>query len=426
MKILIKNTMILTMDENESIINKGYVLINNNIIEQVSSGDFLGDTSDFTIIEGKGYCVMPGLINCHTHAAMTLLRGYGEGLPLMRWLNEKIWPMEAKFKEKHIKLGTELAVIEMLRSGTTAFNDMYFLQNTVKEVVEESGIRAVLGIPLIGDKWEGQLKDACNLADTVINEKNDLIDTMFSPHSPYMLTEEALTEISSEAKRYNKGIHIHISETQDENNIISNKYNMTPCEFLEKCGVFQNKTVAAHCVHLNKNDLDILSNYKVSPVYNPQSNMKLASGVARAGEMIEMGINLCLGTDGTSSNNNLNMFEEMETGAMLQKLYYRDTTKFSGKTMIKVSTINGAKALNIKNLGSIKKGFKADMILINLNKPNMMPLYDIYSNVVFSANGSEVEYVIIGGRIIMEKGNFVKIDEEKIKYECNKLCSTII
>jgi 5-methylthioadenosine/S-adenosylhomocysteine deaminase len=426
MKILIKNTMILTMDENESIINRGYVLINNNIIEQVSSGDFQGEISDFTIIDGKDYCVMPGLINCHTHAAMTLLRGYGEGLPLMRWLNEKIWPMEAKFKEEHIKLGTELAVIEMLRSGTTTFNDMYFSQNIVKEVVEESGIRAVLGIPLIGDKWEGQLKDACNLADTVINEKNDLIDTMFSPHSPYTLTEEALTEISSEAKRYNKGIHIHISETQDENNIISNKYNMTPCEFLEKCGVFQNKTVAAHCVHLNKNDLDILSNYKVSPVYNPQSNMKLASGVARAGEMIEMGINLCLGTDGTSSNNNLNMFEEMETGAMLQKLYYKDATKFSGKTMIKVSTINGARALNIKNLGSIKKGYKADMILINLNKPNMIPLYDIYSNVVFSANGSEVEYVIISGRIIMKKGNFVKIDEEKIKYDCNKLCSTII
>ncbi len=426
MKILIKNAMILTMDENENIINRGYVLINNNVIEQVSSGDFQGQTSDFTIIDGKGYCVMPGLINCHTHAAMTLLRGYGEGLPLMRWLNEKIWPMEAKFKEKHIKLGTELAVIEMLRSGTTTFNDMYFLQNIVKEAAIESGMRAVLGIALIGDKWESQLKDACNLADTVINEKNDLIDTMFSPHSPYTLNEEALKEISSEAKRYNKGIHIHISETQDENNIISNKYNMTPCELLEKCGIFKNKTVAAHCVHLSKNDMDILSNYKVSPVYNPQSNMKLASGVAKAGEMLEMGINLCLGTDGTSSNNNLNMFEEMETGAMLQKLYYRDATKFGGKTMLKVSTVNGAKALNIKNLGSIKKGYKADMILINLNKPNMIPLYDIYSNIVFSANGSEVEYVIINGKIIMEKGNFVKIDEEKIKYECNKLCSTIV
>lgn len=344
----------------------------------------------------------------------------------MRWLNEKIWPMEAKFNEKHIQLGTELAVIEMLRSGTTTFNDMYFMQNTVKDVVEKSGIRAVLGIPLIGDKWEGQLRDACELADKIINEKNDLIDTMFSPHSPYTLNEEALTEISAEAKRYNKGIHIHISETQDENNIISNKYNMTPCEFIEKCGVLENKTVAAHCVHLNQTDLDILSNYKVSPVYNPQSNMKLASGVARAGEMLEKGINLCLGTDGTSSNNNLNMFEEMETGAILQKLYYKDATKLSAKTMLKVSTINGARALNMKNLGSIKNGNKADMILLNLNKPNMIPIYDIYSNIVFSANGSEVEYVIINGKVIMEKGNFVKIDEEKIKYDCNKLCSTII
>lgn len=426
MKILIKNAVILTMDENENVVNKGYILINNNIIEQVLPGDFKGEISDCTVIDGKGYCAMPGLINCHTHAAMTLLRGYGEGLPLMRWLNEKIWPMEAKFKEKHIQLGTELAVIEMLRSGTTTFNDMYFLQNIVKKVVEESGIRAVLGIPLMGDKWESQLRDACSLADKVISEKNDLIDTMFSPHSPYTLTEEALKEISAEAKRYSKGIHIHISETQDESSIISNKYNMTPCEFLEKCGIFKSKTVAAHCVHLTQNDLDILSNYKVSPVYNPQSNMKLASGVARAGEMLERNINLCLGTDGTSSNNNLNMFEEMETGAMLQKLYYKDATKFSGKTMLKVATVNGAKALNFKNLGSIKKGNIADIILINLNKPNMIPLYDIYSNIVFSANGSEVEYVIINGRIIMEKGNFIKIDEEKIKYQCNKLCNTII
>lgn len=426
MRILIKDAMIATMDDNESIINNGYILINDNIIEQVSSGDFTSEYNDIKIIDGKDYCVMPGLVNCHTHAAMTLLRGYGEGLPLMRWLNEKIWPMEAKFTEKHIQLGTELAVIEMLRSGTTTFNDMYFLQNIVKDVVEESGIRAVLGIPLIGDQWEKQLKEACNFTDKIINEKNNLIDTMFAPHSPYTLTEHALKEISAEAKRYNKGVHIHISETEDENNIINSKYNMTPCEFVEKCGVFENKTVAAHCVHLNESDLDILSNYKVSPVYNPQSNMKLASGAARAVEMLEKDINLCLGTDGTSSNNNLNMFEEMETGAMLQKLHYKDATKFSAKTMLKVSTINGAKALNFEKLGSIKKGYKADMILINLNKPNMIPLYDIYSNVVFSANGSEVEYVIINGKIIMDKGNFVAIDEEKIKYECNKLCKTII
>lgn len=425
MGILIRNAKIVSMDEEVKIINNGYVLIQDKNIVEVAQGEFQGPLENFKIIEGNGYCVMPGLINCHTHAAMTLLRGYGEGYPLMTWLNEKIWPMEAKFKKKHIEIGTKIACLEMLKTGTTTFSDMYFMQDEVFKVTEEFNMKAVLGIPIIGDDWESQLISSIDLAKEIKKSKG-LAKTMIAPHSPYTLSEEALREIGKVSKENNYDIHIHIAETLDEINIIRDRYNMTPCDLLEKTGIFDNKVVAAHCVHLNDNDLDIIKNKSVSAVYNPQSNMKLASGTARVVEMLERGINVCLGTDGTSSNNNLNLFEEMETGALLQKLWYKDATKLDGETTLKFATINGAKALGLEKVGRIKEGYKADLIMVNLNKPNMTPCYDIYSNLVFSANGSEVETVIIEGKIIMHKGEFISIDEEKLLYECNKICGELI
>lgn len=422
MKKLIKNVMIVSMDENENIIDKGYILIDGEKIAEVKSGEYSlkQDSKDIEIIDGEGYCALPGLFNCHTHAAMTILRGYGEGLPLMRWLNEKIWPMEAKFKEKHIEMGTQLACIEMLRSGTVAFNDMYFYQEKVMEVAEKFNIKAVIGIPLIGDNWRKQLKEAQDLSEKVKRSNSKLVKSMFAPHATYTLTKEALKEVADAAKSCRSSIHIHVAETNDEAQIIKDKYNMTPCELLEETGIFDNHTVSAHCVHLNDNDIDIIKRHDVNPVYNPQSNMKLASGISPAAGMMDKGINVCLGTDGASSNNNLNMFEEMETGAMLQKLYCKDATKLDAASMLKMATVNGAKALQYENDGAIKKGNYADIILININKPNMIPVIDICSNIVFSANGSEVEYVIINGKTVIDKGNFVYIDEEKVLYECKK------
>ncbi|WP_373898989.1 amidohydrolase [Haloimpatiens sp. FM7315] len=426
MDLLIKNATIITMDEDNTIINNGYVLIKDNIIKEVSKGDYKGELLNLKVIKGEGFCVMPGIINCHTHSAMTLLRGYGEGLPLMRWLSEKIWPVEAKLKEKHIEMGTMLACIEMLRSGTTAFNDMYFMQREVKKVAVDTGMRAVLGLPIIGENWEKQIEYSLELLNEIRKENRENINMMFAPHAPYTLNFEALKSISEVAKRENKGIHIHIAETKDELNTIKDKYNMTPCELLEKSGVLDVNVLGAHCVHLSESDMEIIKGKKVNPVYNPQSNMKLASGIAPVAKLLELGVNVCLGTDGASSNNNLNMFEEMETGALLQKLKYEDATKLSAYNVMKMATVNGAKALGFEKLGEIKEGFKADMIMLNLNKPNMIPNYDICSNIAFSANGSEVEYVIINGKIIMEKGAFLNIDEEKVLFECNKLCKEFI
>lgn len=426
MGILIKNAMIVTMDEDREVINNGYVLIEGDKFIEVRKGDYLGETQNLAIIDGNGYCVMPGLINCHTHAAMTLLRGYGEGLPLMRWLNEKIWPMESKFNENHIKIGTEIAILEMLRTGTTAFNDMYFYQDSVMEVCKEFNMRVSLGIPIIGDHWKEQLRSAENLINIVDKENNNLIRTMIAPHSPYTLSKEALKDIGCVAKNYNKGVHIHIAETEDEINIIKERYNMTPCELLSSTDIFNNKVVGAHCVHLTDNDIKILKDNQVSPVYNPQSNMKLASGTARILEMLNNDINVCIGTDGTSSNNNLNMFEEMETGALLQKLWYKEPTALDGKTILKMATQNGARALGFDNVGVIKSGNYADLIMVNLNKPNMVPVHDIYSNLVFASDGSEIKYVIINGKIVMSKGEFINIDEEKVIFNCNKICRELV
>lgn len=430
MRTLIKNTLILSMDDSVGKIDNGYIYIEDDTIKEIGKGEYPEDVkeTDIKIIDGRGYLTMPGLINCHTHAAMTLLRGYGEGLPLMRWLNEKIWPMESKFNEKHIEVGTKLACIEMLRSGTTTFNDMYFCQDKVLEVAEEFNIRAVLGIPLLGEAWESQLKQAVDLMDKIEKESNNCttVKSMFAPHSAYTLSYDALVQIGKTAEQYNKDIHIHISETADETAMIKEKYNMTVCELLEKAGIFNRRVVGAHCVHLSDGDINIIKKYNVSPVYNSQSNMKLASGAARVVDMLSEGINVCIGTDGTSSNNNLNMFEEMETGAMLQKLWYNDTTKMDAGTMIKLATVNGAKALGWNNLGKLKEGYKADIIMLNLNKAHMHPMYDINSNIVFSANGSEVETILIDGKLIMYKGELLNIDEEKILYECDRLCNELI
>lgn len=426
MSILIENIMIVTMDQEQDVIGKGYILIKDNKIKEVNVGEYLGKEENLYKIDGKDHCAMPGLINAHTHAGMTIFRGYGEGLTLMRWLNEKIWPIESKLKNNHVKIATELAALEMLRSGTTCFNDMYFYEEEVIKVAKEFNIRGVIGVSIMGDNWEHQLKEAIDLDKKIKEDKSGLIDSMIAPHSPYTLSIDALKTIAKEAKLKNKNIHIHISETQDEVNIIKERYNKTSCELLQDIGIFNSKVAGAHCVYLTDNDMNILKENGASVIYNPQSNMKLASGIARIAEMNDIDINVCLGTDGTSSNNNLNMIEEMETGTILQKLYYKDATKLNAKQVLKMATYNGAMALmNDKKLGKIKEDYLADIVLLDLNKPNMIPINDIHSNIVFSANASEVDYVIVNGNIVMEKGEFKHIDEEKVLHNFKEMCNDI-
>lgn len=425
-KILIENIMIITMENEESIIKDGYILIEGKSISKVGEGSYTGDRNNIKIINGKGCAAVPGFINCHTHIAMTLLRGYGEGLPLMRWLNEKIWPFEAKLNKDDIYFGTMLGIAEMIKSGTTTFVDMYFKESETGRASVKAGIRAYLGNPLLGDSWRSQLDET--YANYEMFRDNDTVKPMIAPHSVYTCSMEALKCSGDFARKHKIPLHIHIAETEDEIKMIKDKYDKTPVEVCDDAGIFNdNTTIAAHCVHVNAADIKIMKNYRITAVHNPESNMKLASGICPVKEMMDEGINVSLGTDGASSNNNLNMIDEMKAASFLQKLSKKDAMLLSGYEALKLATVNGAKAINMEDsLGKIKPGYLADIAIFNVSKPNLVPLYDIYSNIVFASSGNEVKTVIINGSIVMEDNELVNIDENYLVANAQKVVESII
>ncbi|SEF54467.1 5-methylthioadenosine/S-adenosylhomocysteine deaminase [Caloramator fervidus] len=418
-KLLIENVGIITMEEN-NFIDEGYIYIEDGIIKEVKSGSFKGEKENLKKINGIGCIALPGFINCHTHVPMTLLRGYGEGLPLMRWLKEKIWPFEAKLEEEDIYNGALLGIIEMIKSGTTSFVDMYFKEDVIAKACKEANIRGFLGNPIIGDGWQGQVEDTISLFEKF--KHDEMVKIFIAPHSPYTCSFECLKEVGEVARKLNIPIHIHIAETKDEVYITKDKYSLSPAFVCYETGLFdKNKTLAAHCVYLNDADMEMLLNYDFTAVYNPQSNMKLASGVAPVVKMIRKGINVALGTDGASSNNNLNMIEEMQTASLLQKLNCSDATALNAFETLQLATVNAAKAIGMENnLGYIKEGFYADIILIDFNKAHLNPKTDVYSNIVFSAQGSDVKTVIINGKVVMENYEIKVLDEEKVIFKANK------
>lgn len=432
-KIVIKNGYILNMEKDikdpGDIYFQGDVIINGERIDSVKRGYYEYDSNEFNIIDASGMAVMPGLINCHSHAAMTLLRGYADDLPLMEWLENKIWPLEAKLVPEYVHWGTKLAALEMIKGGTTCFNDMYFMMDQVAEVVKETGMRASLSRGLIsfnnGDK---SLEEGINFVKNYHNSADNRITTMLAPHAPYTCEPEYLQEVSFEAKKLGIGIHIHIAETLSEINQIKEKYNKTPVEMVHQAGVFTAKPcLAAHCVHLTDNDLQILLQEKVSVAHNPESNMKLASGIAPIAKMIEMGINVGLGTDGAASNNNLDMFQEMRSASLLQKVHTSDPTVMSSYQALSMATRDGATALGLeKQIGRIKAGMKADIILIDLSGPHLQPLHDINAHLVYSAGASDVDTVIINGKIIMKNKEVNTIDEERVIHEIKAIVKKLV
>lgn len=427
MALVIKNCDIVTTNEKEEYIKNGYIKVRDNIITDIRCGSPQTDDEDY-IIDGRGSIALPGLINAHTHCSMTLLRGYGEGLPLMRWLNEKIWPFEAKLNPEDIYKGALLASLEMIKSGTTCFLDMYYHEEEVCAAVEEAGIRAVLGSPIIGSEWEKQLENFADFYKSYNGKCGGRINAMLAPHSPYTCSKEALKAVSHAAFEIGCGIHIHLSETEDEVRNIKKQYGVTPVEFLEECGIFgARNVVAAHCVHVSEKDMEILCKYNINAAHCPQSNMKLSSGISPVWRMINKGINVALGTDGTSSNNNLDMIEEMQTASYLQKLYEKDATALPPIMCLKMATNNGAKALGLQNeIGCIRPKMKADIILIDVNKPQMVPMFDPLSNIVYSGSGRDVKTVIADGKVVMENYQVKTLDEEKIMADAKKAVRDIL
>lgn len=418
-RILIKNATVITMLGHDKVYPIGEVAIENDkIVACGPKGTVAADWQAEKVIDAEGCIVMPGFINCHTHAAMTLLRSYADDLPLMEWLTKKIWPLEDKLNGEDVYWGTKLCILEMIKNGTTTFTDMYFFMEDVAKAVEETGIRAVLsrGMVGVGPSSDIAIDESKAFVENWQGKGDGRITVMLGPHAPYTCPPDYLKKVIALAKELKVGIHIHLAETETEVKDIGEQNDgKTPIELMEEVGLFELPVVAAHCVHLTDRDMEILKKYNVGVAHNPESNMKLASGVAPVPKMLTMGINVGLGTDGAASNNNLDMMEEMRSAALLHKVSTMDPTVLHSYEALSMATVNGAKVLGKeKEIGVLSPGYKADLIILDAKKPHLYPQHDFIAHLVYSAQSADVETVIINGKIVMENRKVLTMDENEI------------
>ena len=414
--ILIKNALILNPNNFEE--KKQSLLIKNDLIAEIS--DEIDESNVDKIIDASGKILLPGLVNTHTHLSMTLFRGLADDLSLDSWLNDHIWPMEANLNGDYCYIGALLGAVELIKSGTTTFSDMYFYMEDVARAVDEAGIRAVLSYGMIdfgdAERREAEIKENLDLFKNCNGMADGRIKVFLGPHSPYTASEELLIKVRQLADEYNMGIHIHVSETQKEINDISEEKGLRPFEYLDKIGFLGPDVLAAHCVWLSDEEIDIIKKNNVKVSHNPCSNMKLASGIAPISKLLEKDVCVSIGTDGASSNNNLDLIEELKTASLLQKVSTLDPNVLNSHEALAMGTINGAEALGLSDeTGSIEVGKKADIILIDKNSANMVPdSTTLTSNVIYSANGSNVDTTICNGKILMENKKLTVLDEQEI------------
>ncbi len=429
MKVLIKNAMILPVDEAMRVIENGWIGIEDDTIAFVEEDEteavqsFEADR----VIDARGKLAMPGFVNAHSHAPMTILRCYGDDLPLDQWLFGKMIPTEAKFTKEDIYWGGMLGVIEQIKSGVTCFADMYEPSNVMMDLVLENQIRANISGPNLVVNPEREYEEYVAHIKEWNNSHKGLIKEYAIIHAIYTYSEEKIKARVAAAKEAGTGIQIHISEAPFEQAQTREQYQATPVEMLERWGVFDVPTLAAHCVHLTDHDFEILKNRKVSVAHCPSSNLKLASGIADVPRMLKAGINVAIGTDGASSNSNLNFVEEMHLTSMIQKVNKMDPLAITAKDVIRMATVNGAKAAGFgREVGVLEPGRKADLILIDTDKAHLTPLNDPFSAAVYSMQGSDVDTVIVNGKILMEGREMTLVDEEKVKYQVRNIAKRLL
>lgn len=411
MNILIENVKILTMADGE-VIKNGNIYIENEKIKKITN-----DKIDFSYdkkIDGKNYLAMPGFVNAHTHVGMSLFRNFSDDVELMTWLNEKIWPLEDKLIEKDVYWASLLSHAEMIMTGTTSFADMYYFEDQTIKALEKSKMRAQISRGLtLEDKDYTKIKENIDLFKKYENSQDGRINIAFGPHAVYTTDKNYLKEINKYAKKYKMPVHIHLSETKTENTDCMKRFNQSPTEVFEECGIFENKTIAAHGVYLSDKDLDILSKYDVSVVHNPSSNLKLSSGFLDCTRVINKKINLAMGTDSSASNNNLSMIKEISLTSLVSK--YNNPQNLKAYDVLKMATINGAKALGLDDkIGTLEEGKLADIILIDLNNPNHTPQNNLISSLPYSTFDKDVSYVIINGDLVYDDKKFVYLNEKEI------------
>lgn len=415
MGIVLKNILALLPEGDRDVIRETDIYIDGNRIAAI--GNRPEGFSEDKVIDGKDKLAIPGLVNCHTHSYMSFMRNVADDLSFMDWLFGTIDPIEQQMTDEDTYWGACLAILEMMKSGTTCFNDMQMNIHQTTRAVKESGMRAVISRGLVGsgndEAGQMRLRQAYEERDAAAD--CDRLTFMLGPHAPYTCDDGFMRIVSEEAKKNNMRIHVHLSESESEIAQVKEKYHCTPIEMAERNGLFDVPAIAAHCVQITENDIDILKAKNVSVVTNPASNMKLGNGFAPVPKMLETGINVCIGTDGAASNNSLNLFHEMSLLALIHKGVARTPQCVSAREVLRIATINGAKALGLeKEIGSLEEGKKADIAILNLNTPSLTPRNNLIAGLSYSANGSEVETVIIDGKITMENRRILTMDEELV------------
>ena len=431
--IVIHNGTVITMNSNVDMINSGVLCIKKDTlakIEPLENHTTLPEGKK--IIDARGGIIMPGLVNTHTHLPMALFRGLADDLPLSVWLNKHIFPAEANhIHPESVRLGALLSGAEMLLSGTTTCCDGYFFEDSVAAAVNDIGMRAILGQGIIDFPAPGLPKPEDNVDNALKfiqkwKDRSPLITPSMFCHSPYTCSETTLKKAKDAADGKGVLFQIHAAETKDEYASIQTKHHTTPVKYLDKIGVIDQNTLLVHAVWLTDDDIEIIAKRRASVSHNPESNMKLASGIAPVPALLKAGVTVGLGTDGCASNNNLDLFSEMDTAAKLHKVNTMDPTVMDAVTVLKMATIDGAKSLGLQDIiGSLEIGKKADVIIIDTRKPHLVPVYNPVSHIVYAAQGSDVQDVIVNGKILLRNKELLAFDMEDILGKVADIASRI-
>lgn len=410
--ILIKNSTIVANK-----VKKGSILIEDDKIVEITDNKVFNGADE--VIDAEGKVLIPGLVNTHTHLSMSLLRGLADDLPLDIWLNDHIWPVEAHLEGEHCYAGALLAALEMIKSGTTACNDMYFFMDEVARAIDESGIRGLLCHGMIDlfdkEKRKNEYKETQRIVDKCHNTADGRVQVALGPHTPYTCSPELLNWVRKKADEKGLKIHIHVSETEKEVEDSLNDRKKRPFEYLEDLKFLGPDVIAAHSVWLSGAEIALIKDNNVKISHNPLSNMKLASGMSPVSDMLANGVCVSLGTDGVASNNNLDLFQEMKMSSLLQKVRNLDPTVLPASKVLEMATINGATALGMeKEIGSIEVGKKADLIMVDMKAPHLTPYRNPISHLVYSAESADVNTVICDGKILMREREVLVIDETEV------------
>jgi 5-methylthioadenosine/S-adenosylhomocysteine deaminase len=430
--LLISNGTVLTMDASETIIQNGAIAVSGEKITSVGpSVDFQSPNAS-QHIDAHGGIIMPGLVNTHTHLPMSLFRGLADDLPLSVWLNEYMFVAEKKYlNPKSVQIGTLLSCVEMMLSGTTTCCDGYFFENQVAEAVKKTGMRAVLGHGVIDFPAPGAPDPIQNLQNVEIfmdawQGQSKLITPSVFCHSPYTCSTETLK--TAKAAAANRGLlfQIHAAETRTELDEIKSKQGVSPIMYLDQIGILDEQTLLVHAIWIDANDIERIARRGAKVSHNPESNMKLASGIAPIPDLLASGVTVGLGTDGCASNNNLDLFSEMDVAAKLHKVNRLDSTIMEARSLVKMATIDGAKAIGLGDqIGSIEPGKKADLIILDSLKPHLVPMYNPMSQITYAVCGSDVRDVIIGGKVVIRNHHFLTLDLNELLEKAIRFCTTI-